>query len=267
MSGKQSHFGFEDELFNLKVDRAVALLRLLHGKDYVIAYSGGKDSDVIFELAKMAGLDRRPVYHVTTIDAPEVVQHCRSKGVLFLHHGKSFYGEVAKRGVPSRWRRWCCSEFKHNRPVAVYTVLGVRASESPARKARWQELNRDADLIAVCPIVEWSDADVWRFLGERHCAACSLYGEGFRRLGCVGCCLVSGARKREFARWPSIGAAVKRSFFKFGSTHSQTAEQVERFWDDWVNDRTHERVGKETGCLLDLWESGASNLPAGAGSQ
>lgn len=35
-----------------------------------LSYSGGKDSDVILELAKMSGIPFRPIYKKTTIDPP-----------------------------------------------------------------------------------------------------------------------------------------------------------------------------------------------------
>lgn len=243
----QWHFGFEDDLFNAKVDNAVKLLRSLAGKDYFIAYSGGKDSDAILELCKMAGLDRRPVYHVTTIDPPEVVQHCREQGATFDHCGTNFYREVEKRGLPTRWRRWCCRTFKHTRAISAYAVLGVRRLESAARAARWQEVNRDADRVVVCPIVDWSAADVWRFLNERGVKACCLYQEGFNRLGCIGCCLCRGARIRDFQRWPSVGVAVRKAFFKY--------LEDEEYWYDWVNDKHGN--GREPVCqFLDLWAGG-----------
>lgn len=53
------------------------------------------------------------------------------------------------------------------------------------------------------PIIDWEDADVWEFIKEYEIPYCSLYDEGFKRLGCVGCPM--GGRKsmlREFARWP-----------------------------------------------------------------
>ncbi len=55
----------------------------------------------------------------------------------------------------------------------------------------------------VNPIIDWEDSDVWEFIEEYDLPYCSLYDEGFKRLGCIGCPL--GGRKsmmREFERWP-----------------------------------------------------------------
>ena len=49
-----------NEAYKKKVDRAVKLIRSSVGDDVVeVSYSGGKDSDVILELTKMAGIPYR----------------------------------------------------------------------------------------------------------------------------------------------------------------------------------------------------------------
>lgn len=67
--------------YEKKVARAVRLLQSIPTDGPVeVSYSGGKDSDVILELAKMAGIEYRAIYKNTTIDPPGTIQHCRSKG-------------------------------------------------------------------------------------------------------------------------------------------------------------------------------------------
>ena len=54
-----------------KIQHAVKLIRTFaKGKVVEVCYSGGKDSDVILELAKMAGVKYRAIYKNTTIDPP-----------------------------------------------------------------------------------------------------------------------------------------------------------------------------------------------------
>lgn len=51
-----------------KVEQAVKLLQVCFmaaGEPLEIAYSGGKDSDIILELAKMSGIEYRAIYKVT----------------------------------------------------------------------------------------------------------------------------------------------------------------------------------------------------------
>lgn len=67
------------------IDHATEKLRLAskmseqyYGKSLKVAYSGGKDSDVLLALARMSGV-KYDVYNAhTTVDAPETVYHIRS---------------------------------------------------------------------------------------------------------------------------------------------------------------------------------------------
>lgn len=54
----------------------------------------------------------------------------------------------------------------------------------------------------VNPIIEWSEQDVWDFIKANGIPYCSLYDEGFKRLGCIGCPMASQkGREHEFRRW------------------------------------------------------------------
>ena len=39
----------------------------------------------------------------------------------------------------------------------------------------------------INPIIDWEDEDVWEFINQYEIPYCSLYDEGFARLGCIGC--------------------------------------------------------------------------------
>lgn len=69
-----------DEL-KKKVDRAVALIKSAgaDGSVVEVSYSGGKDSDVILELTRMAGIRCRAIYKNTTIDPPGTLKHVREQ--------------------------------------------------------------------------------------------------------------------------------------------------------------------------------------------
>lgn len=70
-----------------KVKQAIKILQMaeLQAKEYdepvEIAYSGGKDSDVILQLAKESGINYRAIYKNTTIDPPGTIDHVRANGV------------------------------------------------------------------------------------------------------------------------------------------------------------------------------------------
>ena len=64
-----------------KIDQSIKLLKVAcKGKQVEVAYSGGKDSDVILQLAKEAEIDFVPIYKMTTIDPPGTIQHAKDNG-------------------------------------------------------------------------------------------------------------------------------------------------------------------------------------------
>lgn len=64
----------EYDLFGNKHDKVQAAIETLKAfepaEGYVVEYSGGKDSEVILELAKMAGVKFEAAYNATTVDPP-----------------------------------------------------------------------------------------------------------------------------------------------------------------------------------------------------
>lgn len=95
-------------------------------------------------------------------------------------------------------------------------------------------------------IIDWEQADVWNFIRDRKLPYCSLYDEGFSRLGCIGCPL-GGKRsmEREFARWPKYREIYLRTFQRMqerrvargkpmfdcaGRYPNATPEQIMKWW-------------------------------------
>lgn len=77
-----------------KIDRAIRLLQSVQKRydgEIEIAYSGGKDSDVILQLAKEAGIRYRAIYKNTTIDPPGTLGHVREMGVEILRTKVTFF--------------------------------------------------------------------------------------------------------------------------------------------------------------------------------
>ena len=68
------------------------------------------------------------------------------------------------------------------------------------------------ESLLISPIIHWTEQDVWEFLNKvMEVPHCSLYDEGWRRLGCIGCPMSSAKQKQiENARYPH----VKRNWIK-----------------------------------------------------
>ena len=220
-----------------KVNRAVKLIQAAgkvakeHGQPLEICYSGGKDSDVILELARMSGADIRPIYKNTTIDPPGTIAHARSKGVEIRQPKMTFREVLWAHGLPSRFRRACCDKLKEYK-ILDYAVIGVRRDESPKRAERYKEpelcrvYNKKEKTRQYLPILDWTAADVEAFIMERGIKCHSLYYDEDgtfhveRRLGCMGCPLASKKqRMAEFKAHPQMAKFYIKGAQRFLDTH------------------------------------------------
>jgi phosphoadenosine phosphosulfate reductase len=202
------------------VTDAIKLLRQMQPIDqpYYGCFSGGKDSCVIKELGRLAGINAVWHYNVTTIDPPELVRFIRKEApsVIWHRQERSMFAAIIAKGFPTRQNRWCCERYKERiSPPGSRLILGVRAAESPRRAKIWLPVTYHStrQTVAVCPILGWSDDQVWAFIDSRGLAYCCLYDEGFDRLGCIGCPM-SGAKgiARAFERWPGYKKQYERAF-------------------------------------------------------
>lgn len=172
-----------------KIDRAIRLLQSVQKRydgEIEIAYSGGKDSDVILQLAKEAGIRYRAIYRNTTIDPPGTWGHVREMGVEILRAKASFFHLVAQKGFPSRFSRFCCEKLKEYK-VLDKSVIGVRKAESRKRNERYNEPTQcryygakteKNHVELIYPILEWTDEDVRDFIIDRKLKLAPIYYNG-----------------------------------------------------------------------------------------
>lgn len=236
--------------------------------------SGGKDSGVIRELARLAGVKVTWHYNVTTIDPPEVCRFIREyhADTVWEHRPRDFFTVMAEdRGFPLRHLRWCCQEFKEGSGVGKVKITGVRWEESWRRRETWKEFqafdpsrSHGDPLMSswMCnPLVAWTAEDVWEFTRSRELPYCGLYDEGFERLGCVGCPM-SGKKgiERDFARWPAIERGWRRAFERLwqrrGGTVLARGRNRGKAWPGIEGVSTWEG-------LYAWWKSGAGSRAAG----
>ena len=150
-----------------------------------------------------------------------------------------------KRIPPLRHKRFCCAFLKERKAPQQGNAMvstGVRKAESTRRAKQRAELEHgrkhmnpydqengiEVETFRVCfdhpdwsvdglwtinPIAEWPDSFIWDYSKEAHLAQCSLYAEGFERLGCSGCPMAGECgRRREFERWPGFEKLWRRAF-------------------------------------------------------
>lgn len=141
-------------------DASLMAQRANMGPLYVLT-SGGKDSSVLVELARRAGVPIEVVHNHTTADAPETVYFVRNEfcrlenlGVKCTVNLPTYKGRPVsmwtlipqKLMPPTRIVRYCCDVLKESHGHGRMCVTGVRWAESTRRKNTrgiYEVLHRD----------------------------------------------------------------------------------------------------------------------------
>lgn len=221
--------------YRRKIDHAIRLLRNIPQDGPIeVSYSGGKDSDVILELTKMAGIPYQAIYKNTTIDPPGTIKHAQEMGAIIIKPKETFLQIVARKGIPSRWKRFCCSELKEYK-IHDRAIQGIRREESTKRAARYHEpeecrLYPNGGKVRVYyPILEWTLEDVARFIEERGIKLAPHYYDESgcphydRRLGCIGCPLKSDIGLADFEKYPRHLRNILTAYQKYLNAHPNSA--------------------------------------------
>ena len=221
-----------------KIKQSIKLLRSIPTDkgQITLAYSGGKDSDVILELAKMAGIPFKAVYHSTTIDPSGTIRHVEENGVEISRPKEPFFRLLQKHGYPSRFARYCCKLLKERYDSDIL-VQGIRASESNARAERYKEpeqcrvYDKKHKSRVYMPILYWTDEDIKEFVTERGIKCHPLYYRGgqfdvTQRLGCIGCPLQSRKKRlRQFEENPKFVRLYVRNAQVWFDAHTENGKQ------------------------------------------
>ena len=208
-----------------------------YGQPLVVTDSGGKDSQVVKELAIRSGIPFEIQHNHTTADAPETVRFVRQEakrfeelGIQYTINLPTYKGQRTsmwslipqKLMPPTRKVRYCCDILKESGGAGRFICTGVRWAESASRKngrGIFEKngdknhrviLNNDNDdrrlLFENCrlkskrtvnPIIDWKDNDVYEFLCDARAPINPLYSEGWKRVGCIGCPLAGGKIQEE----------------------------------------------------------------------
>lgn len=199
------------EELQIKINQSIKLLQTTCRNEnelVELAYSGGKDSDVILQLAKEAKIKFIARYKNTTIDPPGTLQHVKDNGVEILQPKKTFFEIVRKTGFPNKKLRFCCSYLKEYPTEANTVILGIRKEESKKREKLYKEpvlcrtYSKKKKVKEILPILYWTEEDLLEFILDRNIKLHPLYytQKGIdvkKRLGCMGCPLMS--RKKRIA--------------------------------------------------------------------
>ena len=214
-------------------------LRLDPENGFYNTFSGGKDSQCLYHLVKLAGVKSKTHMNLTSVDPPEVIRFVKKEypDVELIKPKMSIYDMAKKKHFfPTRRFRWCCAEFKETSGAGKVILIGVRKQESVRRAKReeistivkgkrteetfdqWSEHEEQMvtcvggkDKILVSPIIYWTERDVWEFLNRNGIPHCKLYDEGYSRIGCLCCPMANYKSKlRDIQNYPHL----KRNWLK-----------------------------------------------------
>lgn len=217
------------DLFD-KIEQSIKLIRSVkRAGDVVVAYSGGKDSDVMRRLCELAQVPFTLVYNSTTIDPPGTLARNIRMGAVIQRPSVPFLQLLKRKGLPSLNRRWCCQVLKEQY-IAPRLLLGVRASESVKRKQRYIEptacrvFTKVKHCDQIYPILNWTNSDVEQFINDFNVEVHPLYYVNGKfdvnqRLGCIGCPLLGDRGKRDFLQYPKMLRQWVKCYTQYVSTH------------------------------------------------
>ena len=182
---------------------------------YVVAFSGGKDSQVILDLVSRvipAG-NYRVVFTNTGMELPCTIDTVEETRTFYKEKYPEFTLEHAKSdkkaielwksyGPPSRMNRWCCSVLKtalfgrkmkellktEAQPKLV-VFEGVRNDESARRSSygRVGEGVKHVNLISCRAILKWNVSEIYLYMYKNNVKINPAYTMGLTRVGCGVC--------------------------------------------------------------------------------
>lgn len=202
---------------------------------FVVAFSGGKDSQVILDLVSrvIPHENFKVVFTNTGMELPctadfvEATEQFYRQKFSKFEIKRAFSSDSAldlwkRYGPPSRVNRWCCSVLKTalfgrkmkellgvSSQPSLMVFEGVRRDESVKRSAynRVGEGVKHIKLINCRPILKWNATETYLYLYKNHIPLNPAYTLGLTRVGCGICPFASDWSEYVIRkRYPQITA-------------------------------------------------------------
>ena len=238
-----------------------------YGEPLIIAYSAGKDSEVLLELAKRSGVPFEVRHNLTTADAPQtmrlvhtVFKDLEQGGVpCRIERPKmSMWQLIPHKGFPMTRRvRYCCQYFKEGGGKNRMVATGVRWAESVKRKKRGifedSHSNIEKKIVlmndnddkrrlfercemkakTICnPIIDFTTDEILDFYTNECKYHNPIYEMGFKRCGCIGCPMASKARIMEFEIFPNYKKMYIKAFDRILEVRKQRGLETRLNWQN-----------------------------------
>lgn len=197
--------------FKEKMERSLSLIDEAYNKygdAFVVANSLGKDSVVVWDLAKTVSPDIRG-FIVTTRYKPSKTKEFMMREIerypeLRVYENDEEIEDRLYETDPDR----CCHILKvvpTRQAIAEMGaecwVTGLRCTEGRTRTDYKEVEERDKGLTKLNPILLWKEREVWQYIAINKVDVNPLYGLGYRSLGCMPCTKITSDDNERSGRW------------------------------------------------------------------
>lgn len=261
---------------------------------FYVAFSGGKDSIVAFDLVQRAlphnkmkvlfgdtGMEFSDTYDVVN----KIEDVCKKEGIDFLKSECDFEPEYTwkKFGPPAQTMRWCCSVHKtapqinllrkhtENPHFRGMAFTGIRGDESASR-SEYDDVSLGKKIsgqYSCHPILEWNSAELFLYIYERDLIINEAYKKGNSRAGCLVCPLATSKnmyfKERAYSR-SEDNARTTTTFNNIilNTTAKELSSQaaIEEFMNigGWKARRSGKELSFAKEYSIDLYEKGVLSI-------
>lgn len=196
----------------------------------IVMFSGGKDSLVVMDLARKAGI-KKSVYIKSPLEFKQTIKYVEKfPDVDIIGFNKDFFELCQKLCIPSRRMKWCCTVYKLT-PIAIYNrknnikynIRGVRREESSNREDYDEIGDKKFPWVTVDPILDWTDKDVWRYIRKYNLPINPLY-QVINRVGCW-CCPFNSKKD-----WGAARDLMPQEYKKFKELINESSLSIDKEW-------------------------------------
>jgi len=159
----------------------------------------GLAGTVGYQISGVSNTEMYPVY-ISYRELEPSPNYGSDKRSYEYYRGMVYSVEVPKhhiiyvrRNGKACWCGNCCQIFKVEPIMRAVNELGLQAWFSGLRRTESEKRGmythewRQGDFVKLHPILDFTEADVWRYIATHDVPVCKLYAEGYRSLGCEPC--------------------------------------------------------------------------------